>query len=52
MRYRDLDSGAVARSDAFELEERAVAEGTKLTHARLLLQKPVPNERGALEAEF
>lgn len=53
VRYRDMDSGAVARSDPFDLEERTVAEGTRVTNIRIALARPpIPTSPTAADADF
>lgn len=44
VRYRDLDNGVVTRSEPFELREGSIAEGTRVTAARVPLQKVVPRD--------
>ncbi|QSX77973.1 J domain-containing protein [Agrilutibacter solisilvae] len=39
VRYRELDTGALARSEAFDLEEERVADGTRYSSIRLTLFK-------------
>lgn len=52
VRYRDLESGAVARSDWFELEERTVAEGTRVTNIKMKLAKPPLRGPSAADLDF
>ncbi len=47
IRYRDMDTGATARTDAFDLEEKAVAEGTRITNVKVALARPAVRDRAA-----
>ena len=55
LRYRDLDSGMITRTEPFDLKEATVAEGTRFTQVKLSLQKANPRQRTATaknEADF
>lgn len=47
LRYRDLDSGVITRTEAFDLKEATVAEGTRYTQVKLSLQKAALGPRTA-----
>jgi hypothetical protein len=55
VRYRDLDSGALSRSESFELEEIGMANGTQFSNLTMTLYKVQHGNMktyGLSEAEF